>query len=64
MQTMRVGTSVKVQSAGRIRHAIVTGVVSQTVLNLRVGNGATKMSLSNVSKVARHSGLDGWFQGR
>lgn len=64
MQTIQVGTSVRVKSNNRIRHAIVTGVTSQTVLDLRIGTKSNGANLSSVSKVAQHSGLDGWYQSR
>jgi hypothetical protein len=51
-------------AAGRIRHAIVTAVTDQSTVNLRVGNGPTKLAVTGATKVAaRDGGGAGWYQG-
>lgn len=48
-------------SHGRVYHAIITNVVNPTTIDLRVGNGPTKMVVTNVAKVSPHSIEEGWF---
>ena len=51
-------------STGRIQHAIVTSVTNQSTVNLRVGNGSTKLVVTGAAKKAkRDGGTAGWYQG-
>ena len=62
---IQVGTFVKYRTAsGRIRHAVVTGVTSQTKVDLRIGNGATAAKITGVDKkTMRDGGTAGWLRG-
>lgn len=64
-QQIQTGTFVRYRTAaGRIRHAVVTAVTSQTVIDLRVGNGSTKLAVTSAPKVAmRAGGGAGWMNG-
>lgn len=63
---VQVGRAVKYRTAsGRIRHAIVTSVTNQSTVDLRVGNGSTKLSVAAVAKVTKRVGTGaGWHQGQ
>lgn len=61
----RVGGFVRYRNAaGRVRGAIITGVTSQTTLNLRIGNGATKATITGATKKTHGSTSTGagWFK--
>ena len=62
---VQVGQPVRYRTAAnRIRHAIVTAVTSQSVVDLRIGNGSTKSAVTSASKIAaRDGGGAGWYQG-
>jgi hypothetical protein len=62
---VKAGQPVRYRTAGgRILHAIVTAVTNQTTVNLRVGNGPTKLVVTGATKVAAHDrGGAGWYQG-
>lgn len=63
-QKIQTGTKVRYRTAGgRIRPATVTAVTNQTTLNLRIGNGATKQTVTGASKVAKRTAGAGWYQG-
>lgn len=64
MQTFKVGTKVRYRNAaGRVFSAVVTAVTSQTKVNLRIGNGATKSTVTGANKVNPHASTTGFFQG-
>ena len=64
MQIMRPGTKVRYRNAaGRVQPAVVTAVTNQTTLNLRIGNGPTRTTITGAAKVARKGVTVGWFQG-
>jgi hypothetical protein len=62
---VQVGQAVQYRTAAnRVRHAIVTAVTSQSVVDLRVGNGSTKLTVAAAPKVAkRDGGGAGWYRG-
>lgn len=62
---VQAGQPVKYRNAaGRISHAIVTAVTDQSTVNLRVGNGSTKLVVTGaIKKAARDGGTAGWYQG-
>lgn len=64
MQTFKAGTKVRYRnSSGRVFPAVVTAVTSQTKVNLRIGNGATKGAVTGANKVSPHASTTGFFQG-
>jgi len=64
MQVFQAGTSVRYRESGRVYHAIVTAVTNQTTLNLRIGNGATKRTITGATKVNPTGATTGFYQGR
>ena len=62
---VRPGSFVRYRTAaGRVRHAIVTAVTNQTTINLRIGNGSTKQTVTGAAKKQPHDGGGaGWMQG-
>lgn len=48
-------------AGGRVHPAVITLVTSQTVVNLRVGNGPTKSTIVGALKVSAHTTGAGWF---
>jgi hypothetical protein len=62
---VRTGSFVRYRTAaGRVRHAVVTAVTDQTTINLRIGNGSTKQSVTGAVKKQPHDGGGaGWMQG-
>lgn len=51
-------------ATGRICHAVVTAVTDQTTINLRIGNGSTKQTVTGATKrQPRDGGGAGWMQG-
>lgn len=51
-------------STGKFEHAIVTAVTDQTTIDLRVGNGSTKLVVTGaVKKTMRDGGTAGWIRG-
>lgn len=61
---VRPGSFVRYRSATRVRHAIVTAVTDQTTIDLRIGNGSTKQTVTGAAKKQPHDGGGaGWMQG-
>ena len=61
---VKAGSKVRYRDAdGRVWPAVVTAVTDQTTIDLRVGNGATKLSVTGATKVVRRGSTVGWFQG-
>ena len=62
---VQTGQPVKYRdSAGRVRRGIVTAVTDQSTVNLRIGNGSTKLAVTGATKkAARDGGTAGWYQG-
>jgi hypothetical protein len=60
----QVGSTVKYRTAnpGRVRHATITGVTSDTVLDLRVGRGATSQAVVGATKTTRGAVGAGWYR--
>lgn len=60
--SVRAGTAVRYRDAtGRVFHAIVTAVTNQDTVDLRVGNGATKLTVTTVPRETDRTGA-GWYR--
>lgn len=59
---VRAGTAVRYRDlGGRVFHAIVTTVTDQNTVNLRVGNGATKLAVTGALRETDRTGA-GWYR--
>jgi hypothetical protein len=57
------GTEVRYRNASnRVFHAIVTAVTNQTTVNLRVGNGATKLAVTGALRRTAEGTGAGWYR--
>ena len=61
----KVGLAVRYRNAGgKVRGAIITAVTNANTLNLRIGNGATKATITGATKKTHGSTSTGagWFK--